>query len=113
MHSASNSAPVVLDVEHLAQYTRGDRVLEAELLALYQAQARPQLREVCRAALEKDAAGWKFALHTLKGMSRALGAGLVAEAAAKLEKMPPGQTGIRELEQQLAALERAILQRKG
>ena len=113
MQSAANSDPVVLDLEHLAQYTRGDRALEAELLGLYQSQARPQLQEICRAALEKDAAAWKFALHTLKGMSRALGASGVAEAAAKLEKFPPGQEGLRELEQQLAALERLILARKG
>lgn len=113
MQNSSQSGPAVLNSEHLAQYTRGDRALEAELLGLYRSQAGPQLQAVCKAALEKDAAGWKFALHTLKGMSRALGAEAVAEAAAKLEKLPPGQEGIRELELQLAALERVIAARTG
>lgn len=106
-------APLVLDLEHLAQYTKNDRALEAELLGLYQAQARIQLQEVCRSALEKDAKGWKFALHTLKGMSRAMGAQVVAEVSQKLEKFAPGEGNIRELELALAALEREILKRKG
>jgi HPt (histidine-containing phosphotransfer) domain-containing protein len=112
-YTSQMSRSLVLDLEHLGQYTKDDRALEAEILELFQTQARTQLQEVCRSALEKDAKGWKFALHTLKGMARALGAHIVAEVAQKLEKFAPGEGNIRELEVALAALEREILKRKG
>ena len=111
--SVKMTKAIVLDIEHLSQTTKEDRALEAELLGLFQSQSREQLREICRSALEKDAKGWKFALHTMKGMARALGAVTVAQVAEKLEKYSPGAGDIRELELALAAVEREIFKRKG
>src|SRR5215217_5208226 len=61
----------VLDLEHLSRHTAGDRALEGELLALFEAQCarlRPLLAAGPSPAERADAA------HTLKGSARAIGA---------------------------------------
>lgn len=104
-------ASTILDMAHLAQYTRHDPGLEAELLGLFQAQSRIQLEQLDQAARENDAAMWKFALHTLKGMAQSLGAFDVAETAGALEREAPGAAGHGRLAASLAACEREILRR--
>ena len=69
-----------IDVEHLRRMTLGDAVLEHEVLALFSAQAVSLVANLT--AIPTDAAA---IAHTLKGSARAIGAFLVAEAAAQLE----------------------------
>ena len=72
----------VLDLEHLSRQTAGDRALEGELLALFEAQCarlRPLLAAGPSPAERADAA------HTLKGSARAIGAWPLAAAADRLE----------------------------
>src|SRR5688500_14857316 len=61
----------VLDLDHLSRQTVGDRALEGELLALFEAQCarlRPLLAAGRSPGERADAA------HTLKGSARAIGA---------------------------------------
>jgi HPt (histidine-containing phosphotransfer) domain-containing protein len=69
-----------IDIEHLGRMTLGDAVLEHEVLALFSAQAVSLIATLT--AIPADAA---VLAHTLKGSASAIGAFLVAEAAARLE----------------------------
>ena len=72
----------VLDLDHLSRQTAGDRALEGELLALFEAQCarlRPLLAAGRPSGERADAA------HTLKGSARAIGAWRLAAAADRLE----------------------------
>ena len=75
----------LLDLEHLARYTGGEPVLEAELFALFSTQV-----ESCVGQMEAAAAddSWLTAAHTLKGASRGVGAMSLADACAEAEKHP-------------------------
>ncbi len=94
----------VLDLEHLRIYTQGSAELERELLDLFRMQMHEQLLAVLGA---RNAADWQFATHTLKGAARAVGAGEVAETAAKLEEMGIVATAA-DRARMLARLERDI-----
>ena len=112
-HSAASVDPKVLDLEHLGRYTIGNRELEEDLLRLFRAQLRTQSRIIAETT---DAEAWRFATHTLKGVSRAIGAWAIAETAEQLEHL--GQAGdmarrrrvLHALEGQIAACEREIAQ---
>jgi HPt (histidine-containing phosphotransfer) domain-containing protein len=104
-------SPPILDMEHLAQYTRTSPGLEAELFALFRAQSRVQLEELARAAAEKDVPAWNFALHTLKGMARSLGALAVAEAVEGLDGQKPDGMALAGLRECLLVCEIEILRR--
>ena len=72
----------VLDLDHLRRQTAGDRALEGELLALFEAQCarlQPVIRESGPPHGRADAA------HTLKGSARAIGAWRLASVADRLE----------------------------
>jgi HPt (histidine-containing phosphotransfer) domain-containing protein len=103
--------PTVLDLDHLARYTVGNRELEEELLRLFRAQMRTQVTAIAGAG---DADAWRFATHTLKGVARSLGAGAIAETAAALEKLGHGAESGRSaplleaLHDQVEACEREI-----
>ncbi len=103
--------PPILDMEHLAQYIRTNPGLEAELLGLFQAQSRVHLGELERAAATRDVPAWKFALHTLKGMAKSLGAVAVAEAADALEAERPDAAALAGLRNCLLECEMEILRR--
>src|SRR5215210_1859363 len=80
--SPTSDDSTVLDLEHLSRQTAGDRALEGELLALFEAQCarlRPLLAAGPSPAERADAA------HTLKGSARAIGAWPLAAAADRLE----------------------------
>jgi len=72
----------VLDLEHLARMTLGERRLEAEVLTLFHRQAGMLLARMQGAPPRAAAA---FA-HTLKGSARGIGAWRVAKAAAAVER---------------------------
>jgi HPt (histidine-containing phosphotransfer) domain-containing protein len=109
--SESGASPAVLDLDHLARYTVGNRELEQELLRLFRAQLRAQVTGVAQAS---DADDWRFATHTLKGVARSIGAWAIADTAEKLEQL--GHAGDRAeygrlmvtLAAQIAACEREI-----
>lgn len=79
-----SDAPL-LDLEHLAHYTGGEPVLEAELFALFSTQV-----ENCVGQMEAASADeiWLTAAHTLKGASRGVGAMNLADACAQAEESP-------------------------
>ena len=73
-----------IDVEHLNQYTLGDRGLEREVLALFRDQLHLHLE-----TLSGDccAVTWKETTHTLKGAARGVGAWMISELAAEAEDL--------------------------
>ena len=74
--------PQVLDLQHLEQYTCGDKALEQELLGLFKEQAILQFENINDATNKSD---WEMAVHTLKGCARGVGARNVAELCEVLE----------------------------
>lgn len=73
----------VLDLVHLARQTDGDAALEAELLAMFDAQSA---KLTARLALAEVGAQAKADIaHRLRGSALAIGARRVAEAAAIVE----------------------------
>lgn len=75
---------VAVDLDHLARYTMADPDLEAEILALFAAQAPQTIDRLRSAHSERQ---WREAAHTLKGSARAIGAWRLAEAAEDGEKV--------------------------
>ena len=69
-----------IDFEHLKRMTLGDAGLEQEVLAMFSAQSAKWLDTLATLPAETGALA-----HTLKGSARAIGAFVVAEAAARLE----------------------------
>ncbi len=76
------SAPQVLNMAHLSQYTSGDAGLERELLGMFKDQAVLQFENIQSASSKDD---WVMAVHTLKGSARSIGAEHVAALTADLE----------------------------
>ena len=94
----------VVDLDHLAQYTSGDRALEAELFELFLTNGRAYLTAMSSAG---DAAAWCEAAHALKGSARGIGAKIVAQISAEAEavtEMPVSG----ERDRMLAALQGAL-----
>jgi HPt (histidine-containing phosphotransfer) domain-containing protein len=72
-----------IDTGHLERQTMGDAGLKAEILGLYQRQARLallRLTSACSAEEGRDIA------HSIKGASLGIGAWRVAQAATQLEQ---------------------------
>src|SRR5215212_12029875 len=78
----SSAEQRVLDLVHLARQTFGDRDLEREVLALFEAQCRRLLPILAGAGREGERSD---AAHTLKGAARAVGAWRLAALADELE----------------------------
>lgn len=75
----------VLDGDHLARMTLGDRGLEGEVLALFDRQAELLLERI-----RTDEGEAAMAAHTLKGSARGIGAFAVAHAAEAVEQAAVG-----------------------
>jgi HPt (histidine-containing phosphotransfer) domain-containing protein len=73
--------PAVIDQQHLARMTLGDRGLEREVLQLFVRQTSIMLGRIAGAAPALVAAS----AHTLNGSARGIGAWRVAQAAERLE----------------------------
>jgi HPt (histidine-containing phosphotransfer) domain-containing protein len=71
-----------IDIAHLRRMTLGDAALEREVLTMFSAQAARLAKAL--AAMPTDAPALA---HTLKGSARAVGAFVVADAAAHLETL--------------------------
>jgi len=92
-----------IDLAHLKRMTLGDAGLEAEVLAMFSAQAVRLIGSL--AALPADAGALA---HTLKGSARAIGAFRVAESAESLEAALGGNDD--DVHEALADLKEAIIQ---
>jgi chemotaxis protein histidine kinase CheA len=75
-----------IDLVHLARQCLGDHELEAELLGLFQLQARAMTAELSNSALLSLESKAKIA-HRLRGSALAIGARRVASAAWRIEEM--------------------------
>ncbi|HWU26313.1 MAG TPA: Hpt domain-containing protein [Rhizomicrobium sp.] len=83
----SLSRPV--DLVHLAKYTGGDRVVNAEVLSLFLNQSIEILEKLGQALREGNAKVWREVIHSLKGGARGIGAFQLADEAAKAENTDP------------------------
>jgi len=94
-----------VDLAHLRRFTLGDRLLEDEVLGLFEQQAGEVIATLGRATQSRD---WTMATHTVKGSARAVGAFEVASIAERLETEGPDGTRTRQLIEEIeAALGRA------
>jgi hypothetical protein len=95
----------ILDRNHLAHITLGDRALEREVLGLFHRQAEMLLGRMANQAPRVTAA----LAHTLTGSARGVGAWQVAAAAEALERASaaPDQAGI---ERAIGRLSTAVTQ---
>ena len=94
----------VIDLEHLARYTGGDRALNSEIMRLFDQQTSQMVANL-RGILEaRDARSWKDIAHTLKGAAKGIGAFPMADAAALCEPISPEDGQLAE--RALSALER-------
>src|SRR5688572_33304859 len=71
-----------IDLVHLSRMTLGDRVLERDVLSLFDRQIGLLMERIETAAAPVAAA----AAHTLKGSATGIGAFAVARAAAQVEE---------------------------
>ena len=85
-------------------YTGGDRLLLAELLAIFVDEGPRHMRELREAASRADCGRLSHAAHTLKGELQVLGAEATANLAQRLETL--GREGrVHGVGELLAALE--------
>ena len=78
-----------VDLTHLARYTGGDEVLNAEILRLFDSQTSEMVGRLQIILDARDAKSWKEITHTLKGAARGVGAFAFADAAAAAEPIDP------------------------
>ncbi|HEY0106636.1 MAG TPA: Hpt domain-containing protein [Rhizomicrobium sp.] len=81
------SACTVIDLEHLARYTGGDRAINAEVMRLFDGQANELVARLQAILDARDAKSWKEVTHTLKGAARGIGAFAMGDAAARCEPL--------------------------
>lgn len=97
-----NGVMLVLNRTHFDDMTGADRALQLEVLGLFRAQV-----DGWRAAMA-DGAGWRDAVHTLKGSARGIGLDALAVAceAAEIADTEAALNAVRAaLGEALAALE--------
>jgi DNA-binding response OmpR family regulator len=94
----------VIDLDHLFEFTDGDRQLEGELLTLFLSSADVYLARMSEAL--RAGQSWAAVAHALKGASANLGASRVMEVALAAERSPPSAA-------QLVALGAAIEEVRG
>lgn len=75
----------VIDLDHLARYTGGDRAINAEVMRLFDMQANELVSRLHGILDARDAKSWKEVTHTLKGAARGIGAFAMGDAAAACE----------------------------
>src|SRR5271154_5771239 len=80
----AESSPII-DLDHLARYTGGDKAINAEVMRLFDAQATELVARLQSILDARDAKSWKEVTHTLKGAARGIGAFSMGEAAACCE----------------------------
>lgn len=88
---------LVLDRAHFDHMTGGDRALQSEVLSLFRAQAEGW------SAVFGDEAGWRSAVHTVKGSARGIGLAALAAACEAAEA-----AGAAESAEALARVQAAL-----
>jgi len=83
----AKDANTIIDLEHLARYTGGDRAINAEVMRLFDGQATELVGRLNAILDARDAKSWKEITHTLKGAARGIGAFPMGDAAAYLEPL--------------------------
>jgi HPt (histidine-containing phosphotransfer) domain-containing protein len=83
----STGVGTIIDLEHLARYTGGDRTVNAEIMRLFDAQANELVAQLQAILDARDAKSWKEVTHTLKGAARGIGAFAFGDAAARCEPL--------------------------
>ena len=101
---------VVIDQDHLASFTEGDRALEDELGELFISTAHGYLKRMKEALAEER--GWSAEAHALKGASANLGARRVAALALKAEFQTPSEDQIAAIETAIADVNRFFTDRE-
>lgn len=95
----------VIDLEHLAKYTGGEKPLNEEILRLFDTQIASMVAELNGLIAGQDARRWREIAHTIKGAARGVGAFEMGEAAAKAEPVNPAdgaqaQAALQKLERE-------------
>jgi DNA-binding response OmpR family regulator len=85
----------LIDLDHLAEFTDGDRQLEGELLTLFLSSAEVYLARMGEAL--RTGQSWAAVAHALKGASANLGARRVMELALAAERSPPSMPQLQAL----------------
>ncbi|MEI9885642.1 MAG: Hpt domain-containing protein [Rhizomicrobium sp.] len=109
----SDAVSKVIDLDHLARYTGGDKAINAEVMRLFDAQASELVARLHSILEARDAKSWKEVTHTLKGAARGIGAFPMGEAAACCEPIDLADracaaTAIGELTARAAAVQAFI-----
>jgi len=78
-----------IDLEHLARYTGGDRVLNSEILRLFDGQITDMVTQLNAVLARCDTKRWREITHTIKGAARGVGAFGMGEMAAAAEPVDP------------------------
>ena len=89
-------APV--DLTHLARYTGGDKVLNSEILKLFDGQISEMVAQLRGGLQQRDARKWREVTHTIKGAARGVGAFAMGEAAADAEPVDPSASPDRAIQ---------------
>jgi len=79
----------VIDLEHLARYTGGEKGLNAEILKLFDGQIGEMVGQLRSVMVARDSKRWKEITHTIKGAARGVGAFSFGDAAAAAEPVDP------------------------
>ena len=87
-----------IDLAHLARYTGGDKVLNAEILRLFDNQVSEMVGQLLSILDQRDARKWREVTHTIKGAARGVGAFAMGEAAATAEPVDPAINHDRAVE---------------
>jgi HPt (histidine-containing phosphotransfer) domain-containing protein len=83
--------PKAVDLTQLDRYTGGDRLINEEILQIFDTQCRDMLAKLDRLAGEADAKAWREIAHTLKGAARGIGAFGLGESAEEAEQAQTGK----------------------
>src|SRR5690348_12741068 len=76
-------------MEHLARYTGGDKVLNSEILRLFDGQITDMVTQLNTVLACRDTKRWREITHTIKGAARGVGAFGMGEMAAAAEPVDP------------------------
>jgi len=102
----ADADPAVIDEDHLARMTLGDRALEREVLEIFVRQTVIMLERIGKA----DPAIAAAAAHTLVGSASGIGAGRVALAAERLEQAARAKAAAAEFDCAVEALKAAAVE---
>jgi HPt (histidine-containing phosphotransfer) domain-containing protein len=82
----------IVDIAHLDRYTGGDRLINREILQIFDGQCRDMLGKLeDLAGQEAEGEAWRDIVHKLKGAARGIGAFGLGDSLAEAEKAETGK----------------------